>query len=223
MIGKMRNGTSSAFTLFEVILALAILGILTGAVYSVSSAAIEASKATLAERSSSRRLEAFLSVTRNAFLTLPRDGRVQLRFAHSPSGAPVPEVIFEQASGVFGIPSLGGGSLILSARPMADGSRTMAMLRIPKDTQGIQLQSLTSHGAWIPLLPHIERVKWSFLSNGQWREEWPPESGRPMVVRLQMEFLDMPGSKIDARFWLPPLVASMPTASAPAASPSPTP
>ena len=213
----------SGFTLFEVILALAILAILTGAIYSVASAAIEASKATLAERSFSRRLESFLGVTRDAFLCLPREGRVHLRFARAPSGAPVPELIFEEAAGVFGIPSLGGGSLALSARPMADGSRTLSVIRIPKDTQGQKLQRLTASGAWIPLLPHVESVKWTFLTNGQWREEWLPESGRPLAARLQMKFLDMPGSKIDAQFWIPPLLASSTNVAGPTQAPIPAP
>lgn len=214
--------TSSAFTLFEVILALAILGILTGAVYSIANSALEASKATLAEQASSRRLEAFVGVTRAAFLCLPREGRVQLRFARSATGAPVPELVFEDAVGVFGIPSLGGGSLILSARPQADGSRTMSVLRIPKDVQGIELDRLTSQGAWVPLLPRVERVKWSFFADGQWRDEWPPESGRPLAARLQMDYLDMPGSKIDAEFWIPPLSAPAVEA-APSAAPTPSP
>ena len=201
--------TSSAFTLFEVVLALAILGILTGAVYSVASAAVEVSKATLAGRSSSMRLESFLCVTRNTFLNLPTEGRVHLRFTRSATGSPVPEVVFEDAAGVFGIPSLGGGALVLSARPVADGSRTMSMLRVPKDRQAGSLPpTLPLNGAWIPLLPHVERVKWTFFSHGQWREECLPNSERPLAARLQMDFLDMPGSKIDAQFWIPPLVAT---------------
>ena len=213
----------AGFTLIEVVLALAILGILTGAVYSIASSAMEASKATLAEQASSRRLEAFLSVTRDAFLCLPREGRIQLRFTRAPSGAPVPEVIFEEATGVFGIPSLGGGALILSARPRADGTRTMSVLRIPKGTQGLQLDRLTAQGAWIPLLPRVERVRWSFMANGQWRDEWLPENGRPLAARLQMDYLDMPGSKIDAQFWIPPLAAAATNAPTPPPAPAPVP
>ena len=211
----------AAFTLFEVILALAILGILTGAVYEIASAALEASKATLAEQSASRRLEAFLSVTRDAFLCLPREGRVSLRFARAASGAPVPEIVFEEAAGVFGIPSLGGGSLILSARPQSDGSRTLSVLRVPKDGGGITRVPLRS--AWIPLLPHVEHVGWSFFSKAGWRDEWLAESGRPLAVRLQMNCLDLAGSKIDAHFWIPPLASPAPGDQTPNPTPTPTP
>ena len=113
----------------------------------------------LEEQVSVRRLEAFLKVTRDAFLNLPREGKVQLRFSKSPTGAPVPEIIFEEATGMFGVPSLGGGSLILAARPQSDGSRTMSLLRVPKDVQGTELENLKAGNSWIPLLPRVEMVK----------------------------------------------------------------
>ena len=214
--------TFSAFTLFEVILSLMILALLTGAVYSITSAATEASRATLEEQVSVRRMEAFLKVTRDAFLNLPREGRVQLRFSKSASGAPVPEIIFEEASGLFGIPSLGGGSLILAARPRADGSRTMSLLRVPKDLQGTELENLKAGTSWVPLLPRVEKVKWSFFANGEWKEEWLPENGRPLTARLQMEYLDMAGAKIDSQFWIPPISATV-MAPQPVPKPKPSP
>jgi prepilin-type N-terminal cleavage/methylation domain-containing protein len=213
---------SGGFTLFEVILSLMILALLTGAVYSITSAATEGSKATMEEQVSVRRMEAFLKVTRDAFLNLPREGKVQLRFSRSASGAPVPEIVFEEAAGLFGIPSLGGGSLILAARPRADGSRTMAILRVPKDLQGTELENLKAGNSWVTLLPRVEKVKWTFFANGEWKEEWTPENGRPLAARLQMEYLDMAGSAIDSEFWIPPLTA-VPQTQAPSPAPQPSP
>ena len=198
----------AAFTLFEVILSLAIVGLLTGAVYSITSAATGATRSTLDEQKNVRRLEAFLKVTREAFLGLPANGRIALRFSKSPTGAPVPEVVFEESPGVFGVPSLGGGSLILAARPRADGSRTLSLLLAPGGLGSTGLDRLKAGNSWIPLLPRTEKVKWSFFANGEWKDEWEPENGRPLAARLQMEYLDMGGAKIDAQFWIPPLVAN---------------
>ena len=212
-----------AFTLFEVILSLMILALLTGAVYSITSAASEASRATMAEQAAVRRMEAFLKVTRDAFLNLPREGKVHLQFSKSPTGAPIPEIVFEEAAGMFGVPSLGGGSLILAARPRADGSRTMSLLLVPKDVHGIDLENLKAGNSWVPLLPRVEMVKWSFFANGEWKDEWPPENGRPLSARLQMDFLDMAGSKIDSQFWIPPLsAAAQAQPQQPTPKPSPT-
>jgi len=79
---------NKAFTLFEVIMALMILGLLSGAVYFISTAALETTKAVVSEQTASKRLEAFLKITREAFLNLPADARVFLRMAKS-SGEPL--------------------------------------------------------------------------------------------------------------------------------------
>jgi len=86
----------AAFTLFEVILALMILGLLSGAVYSITVAALESTKATLVEQAGSRRLEAFVRITRDAFLNLPAEAELFLRFGKSSGGAQVPELVFSE-------------------------------------------------------------------------------------------------------------------------------
>jgi hypothetical protein len=199
--------TESGFTLFEVILALRILGLISGAVYSISAAAMEATKATLATQAGCRRLEAFLKVTRDAFLAIPADGQVFLRIGKANGGAPVPEIVFREVTGVFGIPSLGGGELVLGARPRSDGSRAFALLRVPSGLDGSEAERFLSSGPWIPILPGVERVAWSFYEGGEWKEEWPEGSARPVAVRLQFDYRELPGSPIDVQFWVPPLAA----------------
>lgn len=195
----------AGFTLFEVIMALMILGLLSGAVYSIAMAALETSKSVMAEQSSARRLEAFLRITREAFLNLPADANLSLRMSQSTSGAPVAELVFADTSGAFGVPSLGGGSLILAARPRADGSRTFSILRIPAEIDTSTMERLVAKGDWVPLLPKVSRVKWFFFNGNDWVEEWPQGGGRPQLVRLQFTYDPMGAAPIDVQFWIPPL------------------
>ncbi len=197
----------SGFTLFEVILALMILGLISGAVYSISSAAMEATKATVSAQAGCRRLEAFLKLTRDAFLAIPADGQVFLRIGKSSRGAPVQEIVFREATGVFGIPSLGGGELVLGARPKSDGSRAFALIRVPAGLEGREGERFLASGPWITILPGVERVVWSFYEGGEWKEEWPEGSARPIAVRLQFDYQELPGTPIDVQFWVPPLAA----------------
>ena len=200
----------AGFTLFEVIMALMILGLLSGAVYSISSAALEASKSVMAEQTSARRLEAFLRITREAFLNLPADASLCLRISKSSSGAPVPELVFAETSGTFGVPSLGGGSLILAARPRADGSRTFSILRVPGELDASAMERLIAKGDWISLLPGVNRVAWFFFNGNEWVEEWPLGAGRPQLIRLQFSYDPMGGTPIEVQFWIPPLAAPQP-------------
>lgn len=207
-------------------MALALIALLTGGIYAISAAALDASRTALDEQFAVRRLESFIRVTRDAFRSLPREGEVFLRMGRAPSGAPVPEIVFREASGVFGIPSLGGGSLVLAARPRADGTRTFSVLRVPREIQGRELDRYMADGPWIPLLPRVERVRWLFFQAGEWREEWPEGSGRPVSIRLQAECLDVGGRPVDVQFWIPQLStapAAADAAPAPAPSPGPSP
>jgi len=204
--GRMRAG----FTLFEVIMALMILGLLSGAVYSISSAALEASKSVVAEQASARRLEAFLRITREAFLNLPADANLSLRISKASSGAPVPELVFANTSGTFGVPSLGGGSLILAARPRADGSRTFSILRVPGEIDASAMERLITKGDWISLLPRVNRVAWFFFNGNEWVDEWPQGAGRPQLIRLQFSYDPMGGAPIEVQFWIPPLAPPQP-------------
>ena len=200
-----RKSGQAGFTLFEVIMALMILGLLSGAVYSISSAALEASKSVITEQTSARRLEAFLRITREAFLNLPADANLSFRISQSSSGAPVPELVFAETSGTFGVPSLGGGSLILAARPRADGSRTFSILRVPGEIDASAMERLVTKGDWISLLPGVSRVAWFFFNGNEWVQEWPQGAGRPQLVRLQFSYDPMAETLIDVQFWIPPL------------------
>jgi prepilin-type N-terminal cleavage/methylation domain-containing protein len=222
---RKKSAIHGGFTLFEVILALMILGLLSGAVYTITSAALESTKATLVEQTGARRLEAFARITRDAFLNLPADAKIFLRMGKSSSGAPVPELIFSETTGTFGVASLGGGSLILSARPQADGTRVFSILRVPADIQGSEYDRLISQGTWIPLLPGVEKIVWSFRHDSEWVAEWPEGSERPESVRLQFQYIDLPGIVLNFQFWIPPLAAPQvaPPANEPTPSPSPTP
>lgn len=211
-----RSPGCRAFTLFEVVIALMILGLLSGAVYSITTAALQATKATMAEQSGMRRLEAFVRITRDAFLNLPVDAELFLRIGKSSAGAPVPELVFAETSGTFGMPSLGGGSMILSARPRADGTRAFSILRVPANIRGLEYDRFTESSAWVPLLPGVEKVVWLFFRQGEWVEEWPEGSGRPESVRLLFEYIEIPGSEIGLQFWIPPLA---PPQQAPPGSP----
>jgi len=187
-------------------MALMILGLLSGAVYQIAAAALETTRAVIAEQTGARRLDAFLRITRDAFLNMPSDSQIFLRIGKSSSGAPVPELVFVETSGAFGVSSLGTGSLILAARPQADGTRVFSILRVPGDLQGTDLERLLSQGPWVGLLPGVERVSWLFFNAGEWVEEWPEGVGRPQSVRLLFEYIDLPGAKLDLQFWIPPVV-----------------
>ena len=207
------------FTLLEVVLSMGILALLAASVYAITSSSITASRTVMEQQLTLRRLDAFLRITRGALLNLPGQATVSLEMARGSGGDPEPRLTLGNVQGVFGLPSLGGGSLVLAAKPRADGTRTFTMLRIPARTSDRELEAaLAARG--IPLLPKVRKPRWSFFADDNWKEEWPAGSPRPALVRLQLEIDGLP-DPVEAIFYVPP-VATPPATTAPSPkSPAP--
>ncbi len=219
-----RTNVFSAFTLLEVILSMAILAMLAASVYAITSSSISAARTAMDQQLVLRRLDAFLRVTRNAFLNLPGQGSVSLQIGKGKGGEAEPRLILGKVQGLFGMPSLGGASLMLAAKARSDGTRTICMVRIPARLSDRELETaLEAPG--IPLLPKVRKPHWSFFQGGDWKEEWPDGSPRPQLVRLQLEVDEMP-DPIEAIFYVPPVAAPQvapPATQMPQATSSPTP
>lgn len=210
------QGSNRGFTLLEVVLSMGILALLAGSIYAISNSAITASRTAMEQQLTLRRVDAFLRVTRDALLNLPGQATVSVEVVRGIGGDPEPRLTLGNVQGLFGLPSLGGGSLVLAARPRPDGTRTITMLRIPSNASERALATALS-APGTPLLPGVRKPRWSFLSGDSWKEEWPPGSPRPALVRLQFEINGIP-DPVEAIFFVPPVTA-LPSG----ASPSPTP
>lgn len=219
---SVRQGSPWGFTLLEVVLSMGILALLAGSIYAISNSAITASRTTMEQQLTLRRVDAFLRVTRDAWLNLPGQATVSLEVVRGMGGDPEPRLTLGNVQGLFGLPSLGGGSLVLAARPRPDGSRTFTMLRIPAKAGEREIASALS-APGTPLLPGVRKPRWSFLSGDSWKEEWPAGNPRPALVRLQFEINGIP-DPVEAIFFVPPVSALPAVASpAPTLGPSPAP
>lgn len=216
-----------AFTLLEVVISMGILALLAGSVYAVVSASINASQTAMTQQLILRRLDAFIRVTRDAFLNLPAEGTVVLEIGKSKNGSAEQRLVLEKPQQIFGLPSLAGGSLVLAARARADGTRTMTLLKIPANaTDRERTDALSAPG--IPLLPNLRKPRWTFKNSPQdeaWKEELPVGSPKPILVRLQFEINELP-NPVETIFYLPAISAAAPSPSSSqtnAPGPSPTP
>lgn len=198
-----------AFTLLEVVISMVILAILSAAVYAIVSAALSASQTTMAQQLTLRRLDAFERVTREAFLNLPAEGGVTLEIGHSSGGSAEQDLVISKPQGIFGLPSLAGGSLVLAARAKSDGTRTMTLLTIPANaTDREKNDAFKAPGT--PLLPHLRKPRWSFKTTPQdeeWKEELPVGSAKPILIRFQTEIDDLP-HPVESIFYLPAIAAT---------------
>jgi hypothetical protein len=212
---QQRFHTSAAFTLLETVMALSLMSLLAGALYAATHAAIEATKTNLEDQAWNEKNEAFVRATRRAFLAMPGNARLSLRY-ETGIGAATPEVVFADSGSYFGIPAV-GGQIILTAPAQSDGTRTFGVLRVPKE----ELSRRSDKWQWFPLMANVEKVEWAFLMGEDWKSEWTPEMERPKLVRLRFTSVDGPGALQEHFFWLPDVERLAPTTRVPQTNDSP--
>lgn len=201
-----RNRVMGGFTLFEIMLAVAIFILLAGGIYATVNAAVRATATLTEENVQAQRLNAFVSLLRGTFHNLPATAQFS-GGVRSEGGDGFAEIVLRDAPGVFawGMGGPSAGLAVLSARPRLGGGRDIGLLLLPGNLEEMELRLALEQGAWLRLLPDLRSVQWRFFDEQQqeWVEEW---SGgrRPTLVELNLQLL---GEEIPRKFvfWVPPL------------------
>ena len=217
----MRRATRG-FTLFEMVVVIAIFVLLAGGIYATVNAAVRATATLTEENLQIQRLNAFVSLLRRTFHNLPANAR----FAggvRAEGGDGFPEITLRDAPGVFawGMGGPSAGTALLTARPRLGGGRELSLMLLPGSLGEMERRDALERGAWLRLLPDLREVKWRYYSAEQqeWLEEWL-EGERPPLVELNLQLL---GEEVPRQFifWLPPVKEATPTEPAPEAQGTP--
>ncbi|MEM7386710.1 MAG: prepilin-type N-terminal cleavage/methylation domain-containing protein [Verrucomicrobiota bacterium] len=115
--GRSRSG----FTLFEVVIALAILSLLGGMMFFIVQSSVQAASEIEIVQRENRRVERFLTLCRNTFSAFPKGARVELRIVER-------EPLIQELI-IHGAPE----SFVWGAEPISDGPLTLS-LRRPVET-----------------------------------------------------------------------------------------
>jgi len=194
------------FTLFEMVVVIAIFVLLAGGIYATVNAAVRATATLTEENLQVQRLNAFVSLVRRTFHNLPANAR----FAggvRAEGGDGFPEITLRDAPGVFawGMGGPSAGTALLTARPRLGGGRELSLMLLPGSLGEMERRDALERGAWLRLLPDLREVKWRFysLEQQEWLEEWL-EGDRPPLVELNLQLL---GEEVPRQFifWLPPV------------------
>ena len=198
--------TTRGFTLFEMVVVLAIFVLLAGGIYATVNAAVRATATLTEENLQIQRLNAFVSLVRRTFHNLPANAR----FAggvRAEGGDGFPEITLRDAPGVFawGMGGPSAGTALLTARTRLGGGRELSLMLLPGSLGEMERRDALERGAWLRLLPDLREVKWRFYNAEQqeWLEEWL-EGERPPLVELNLQLL---GEEVPRQFifWLPPV------------------
>ncbi len=205
---------ASAFTLIEIVIAMTILGMITGTLFALIQGSVRGAAEIERIQRENDSINRFLDLCRRTFTTMPSTATLTLTLLdpNSPttsgqeltiSGAP--------HSFGFGFNPLSYKDTILGLRPDPNAvtDQNGALLNylclsredlIPQtDANGMALrQETTGLSApdeqgryWMPLLPEVVSVKWRFYKEADqtWLEEWD-DSDWPDLIDIQLVMKD---------------------------------
>jgi prepilin-type N-terminal cleavage/methylation domain-containing protein len=207
--------TAKGFTLLELVIALTLLAIFSGTLFSIVRGSVKAATEIEHVQQTNDQVNRFIALCRQTFQNLPNTAILALKITES--NVPVQQEL--TISGVpecfpFGTSPISYKDTILGLRPdavanenAADGVPTysLGLSRedlIPTDSSqsagvtrasGDGLASPDEEGRfWMPLLPEVTSLNWRFYREADdlWEEEWDDETALPQLVELNLLLKD---------------------------------
>ena len=203
-----------AFTLIEVLLGLALFGILTGGIFSVQRGAMEVSTEVTMRQGKTMRMHSFCELLRRNFEALPGNARVVLLpVGGAQSG--YSDVAFTNFPLAFTWPGItaGSNSVIFRTWRAESGVGLQASLLYlnEEQTADYEADKLDDRNvlARLNLMEGIMTLDWRFFneSTQKWETEWlRTQTARPSFVEMTLTYIDGM-DPVRLVFWIPQMVS----------------
>lgn len=206
----------SAFTLIEMVVALAVFVIVIAGVFAIANGSMELSSDLTQTQERSMIRQNFIDFLRNSFRRIPGDAEITLAVENQ-RGTYVPVItVFNGCEAFSPGPALPPESSVELYAQETPGGYLRVGLRLLDDKQTNALRSgsrrrppVGRDDTVLPLIEKVRRFEWEFLniSNNKWENNWKGP-GRPLFARLSFMLDD--GIPISSVFWIPPVVRRPP-------------
>ncbi len=197
----------------EIILAIGILGLLMGSVFTLTNSSALLSQSVVQAQTQHRHKLAFEGYLERMFLNLPHDAKITLAEGEAPL-----QTLIIQNPGTF-FPSLENdyfASLFAAsaARNSDDLINVIATWKSlenqgPEDTENSTIIDISDYQQRLTLISNLTSLQWEIYSkqDDTWQTTWSTSKGRPTHVRLS--YSHSSSQEIETiTFWIPPRVES---------------
>lgn len=215
-----------AFTLLEMVLAMAAFALLLSAIFSLANGTIELSADLSYAQERAVLRQNFIDFLRRSLRTLPGDAEVRLKIRQSGSSyLPTINIVNGGTSLSPGEALPPDTSIELFAEERPGGYLRVSLRYLDEEQTALMRQNqdprLSRDQITIPLLDDVARFEWRFFDTrtDNWEKIWE-EGRRPLLCELNLKLDD--GEETRAVFWVPPVIAGA-TQVAPAAGIAPQP
>ncbi|MEQ1840127.1 MAG: prepilin-type N-terminal cleavage/methylation domain-containing protein, partial [Verrucomicrobiales bacterium] len=202
------RSSQGGFSLFEIVVAMTILGVISGSVLSILWQAGDTAREIRELDQRDEEVSRFIALLRETIENLPADGTISMKPAEETTSG-YPELIIENSATGFVFGEIVGSSeeTVISLRPgkvSPDGQPTfdLALSRSefePDDTDGSGmvfgvgeedfLQSDDDGRYWLPLLTGVTAASWNFWDEEQqaWIDEWTDDEKMPVLLAFSLD------------------------------------
>ncbi|HEY0789953.1 MAG TPA: hypothetical protein VGD78_02705 [Chthoniobacterales bacterium] len=184
------------YLLLEVLLAMAILTMITTMVFRIIQTTVRATQEVTYLQSLQEKVDGIDELLRENFASQPPVVQFQTRTLQGNT-----ELVFRDAD--FHFTSTPGtaafGTLVLAGRPDASGRLALSFVQEGENARRHLVEAnQEDHASWTPLLVDLERIAWRFYDprTQKWRADWEDASFRPTLVELTVR---LSGQKQDHR------------------------
>lgn len=205
-----RRPRPHAFSLIEVLLGLALFGILTGGIFAVQRGAMDMSTGIMERQGKTMRMHSFCELLRRNFESLPGNAKVVL-LPTGGTASGLSDVAFTDFPLAFTWPGVPAGSHSVIFRteraPSGVGLQASLLYLDEEQTQDYEANKLDERKvlARLNLMEGIMTLDWQFFNDSTqvWETEWPrTQTARPSFVRMQLTHLDGQ-DPVNLYFWIP--------------------
>lgn len=201
--GSQKGSGAGGFSLFEIAVAMTILSLISGAIFSILWQAADTATEIRELDKRDEEVSRFLALLRESIEHLPKDGTLAMTPAEE-SASGYPELTIGNSATAFTFGEIVGSaeSTVIAVRPgpeSPDGNPTfdLAVSRpdfAPRDTTGSGmalraggdefLQADEEGRYWMPLLGGISAASWNFWDENEqtWLDEWTDTSKLPPLL-----------------------------------------
>jgi prepilin-type N-terminal cleavage/methylation domain-containing protein len=225
-----RHSAKGGFTLLEMVLAMFILSLLIGAIFTIVRSVTQLANEMTMELQRDGRTHGFLDLCSRTFRSLPPEAWVRLRTKQA-GGRYLSQLVL--TGGASPLSGQTGGITVLETEEVPDGYFRLAMRVLTPEQAVAWEKGDAAVGIRLPLLENVATLDWKFLNmdTGEWEPLWndkldlqsltnpqtdgvtgapvaPIVSRRPSLVELKLAF----GAEPPQRhvFWVPPAAPPSP-------------
>lgn len=216
--GEIQYSRHNAFTLIEVVLSLAITGLLLAGVFAVAQAATSMADEVAGSQERAMLGQSFTGLLRRTFEQVPGNAKVELKLTSQGTGGAVEsDIVFRDYPLAFAWAGVEAGAktVIFRTQPDARGALAARVVYLTEEQAEAyddnKLNLADENVAGLTLVTGLRFCQWYFWDDRteEWVEEWDPQkfaNRRPSLVNLYMKFYNEDSVGENVTFWIPTMV-----------------